>query len=1188
MRLTALRVFGFKTFAEATTLQFEPGITALVGPNGSGKSNLVDAIRWVLGEQSAKSLRGARIEDVIFAGNERRRPLGLAEVALTFDNADGALRIDASEVQIVRRAYRVGESEFFINKRPVRLRDVVELLMGTGLGPGSYAIVSQGQIDGILAAKPVERRALFEETAGINRFLARKAESLRRLEGTEQNGIRTSDLLVELGKRVPELETQARRARRFHKASGRARDLEILTSLRATAARRAERRALEADAGRHEAARIAAAAAAAVAEAEVASARLGLVERERELADSRTAAARARDAVAEHDAARAGRAARHEALARAGERVAEDRERAAGEATALRATLARLEAELGSREDALAAARAGEAEAVAAAATARAGLDDAFAALRAHEAAAAELAAGDAARRAERTALETEAARLARESAERTADEARRRERLAAAETAAAAERTGAAGRDRTTADAAAALAAAQARVAAAGAALVTREGEYRSATSEAASAEARLHTLEELEANLEGHVPGTRAVLEASRRGEFDGIVGVVSSLVEVDEAYARALDVAFGGSLSNVVTETAEAAEQAIAFLRSREAGRATFLPLDTLGNRSGREARDVPRAPGVVGYAHLLARPSEPRFAGILAFLVGRILVVESLEVGIGLVRRQGFRDAIVTLEGDEIRGGGAMTGGRYKRERAILSRQAQARALASGLPRLRERLQAAGAAVVAAREESVAASAARDAAMRARGEAQSAERDAAGRVERFEAERMRLAEELRALDGHAAAAAAAAARVAARLEELGDPVAPPERSPERAALDAGLVAARAAVAAAGDAERRAGGAISAAREALARLGSERAGGESRLRALDADVARVAQDAVSGAAELAALAVAIERDALAGAALRAAVAERDTQRAATERVRDELGAAALAAEANARAGAAAEREAAAAGERGRVRLAEIDAELGMLAAQFARSPATAEECDDVSARLADESGDLDTELARLRDELVRLGNVNLNAEAEIAELAERETFLREQLADLAHARETLFASIREVEATSRERFDETFALVRVAFEEVYAQLFPGGAAKMWQTEAEQPSDAGIEISIQPPGKRMMPLAALSGGERAMAASALIFALVRVKPSPFYLLDEVDAALDDANVERFSGLVREVGERAQLMLVTHNKKTMELARRLYGVTMREPGISRVVAADLTGRSVEESVLVG
>jgi chromosome segregation protein len=213
VRLLSLRLFGFKTFAEQTALAFEPGITALVGPNGSGKSNLVDAIRWVLGEQSSKSLRSTKTEDVIFAGNERRKALGMAEVSLTFSNDDGRLRIDASEVQVTRRAYRAGESEFFINRQSVRLRDVVELLMGTGLGPGSYAIVSQGQIDAILAAKPADRRGLFEETAGINRFLAKKNESLRRLEQTEQNGIRTSDLLRELEARLPELETQARRAR---------------------------------------------------------------------------------------------------------------------------------------------------------------------------------------------------------------------------------------------------------------------------------------------------------------------------------------------------------------------------------------------------------------------------------------------------------------------------------------------------------------------------------------------------------------------------------------------------------------------------------------------------------------------------------------------------------------------------------------------------------------------------------------------------------------------------------------------------------------------------------------------------------------------------------------------------------------------------------------------------------------
>ncbi|MFZ1018567.1 MAG: AAA family ATPase, partial [Candidatus Cybelea sp.] len=241
MKLRKVRAFGFKTFAEPTTLEFGDGVTAIVGPNGSGKSNLVDAFRWVLGETSTKSLRSGRLEDVIFAGNEARKPLGLAEVSILFDNADRALPIDFSEVEITRRAYRVGESEYFVNRAQVRLRDVIELVMGTGLGPGSYAIVSQGQIDAILVSKPAERRALFEETAGIGKFLARKHESLRRLERTEQNAIRISDLIAELERRIPELDTQLRRAKRYRRISTRLRDLEILGYLRAGASRRAER-----------------------------------------------------------------------------------------------------------------------------------------------------------------------------------------------------------------------------------------------------------------------------------------------------------------------------------------------------------------------------------------------------------------------------------------------------------------------------------------------------------------------------------------------------------------------------------------------------------------------------------------------------------------------------------------------------------------------------------------------------------------------------------------------------------------------------------------------------------------------------------------------------------------------------------------------------------------------------------
>jgi chromosome segregation protein len=313
---------------------------------------------------------------------------------------------------------------------------------------------------------------------------------------------------------------------------------------------------------------------------------------------------------------------------------------------------------------------------------------------------------------------------------------------------------------------------------------------------------------------------------------------------------------------------------------------------------------------------------------------------------------------------------------------------------------------------------------------------------------------------------------------------------------------------------------------------------------------------------------------------------AATRERVAEADRRSDAGRRERDERAGRALQLEADLRIAQAAEREASGASEGGRLRLAEIDGELGMLAAQFAQNPATAQECADVEARYAKEEGEFSAEVARLRDDLARLQNVNLNAEAEIDELVERQRFLAEQLEDLARARETLLASIKEIEESSRVAFNETFALVKTAFENAYARLFPGGLAKMWQTDPENLSETGIELSVQPPGKKMIALAALSGGERAMAASALIFALIAVKPSPFYLLDEVDAALDDANIERFSSVVRELAGDAQLLLVTHNKKTMELASRMYGVTMAEPGISSVIGADLTAGKAEPGLV--
>ena len=1177
MRLKTLKVFGFKTFAEATTIDFTSGITAVVGPNGSGKSNLVDAIRWVLGEQNTRQLRSQHLEDVIFAGNTSRKPLGMTEVSLTFDNSDRTLPLDFAEVQITRRAYRAGESEFFINRSSVRLRDVIELLMGTGLGPGSYAIVSQGQIDAILSSKPTERRALFEETAGIGKFLARKAESMRRLDATEQNAIRVNDLIAELERRVPELDTQVRRAKRYRRVTARVRDLEILSYLRASSSRREERERVFADAARNEAVQAAAAARAATlgAEAETLRSKLYTLELERE--ERRVEAQAAREVTSRIEADLAAATARRDALDAQSHASVADRDRVEGERERLRVRIAELTAQLdplaGRADDV----RTREAVATQAVADARGALDTIYAELRQVEAIVAERAASEAERRARLASTQSDLSRLtaerARLDAEGTRLTARSIETRAVLDECdtliARFERDALAQRELATAEGA--------RGDAAGTRVAELQARYRGVASDLAASESRLHTIEELEATLEGHVPGTRAVVEAAARGDLTGLHGVVSNLIDVDERYARALDVAFGAGLSNIVTATSEDAERAVAYLREREAGRATFLPLDTLAARDGHKLGALHGRPGIIGYAHELVR-SEPRFRGIVSFLVGRELVVDELRTGIALVRGEGFRDSIVTLEGEQILGGGAITGGRYRRERSILGRRAQAQSLRERIPQLRAELEAIERDGLNAKADVDAAGAARDAAVTAAGEAEAALRDARARRIAAEAEIARIDGEL-ALTGERAATAQrdleTAQQTFAALDTTALDAADLEERREQ--LVAALAAARETIAATEAAQHDVAAEASSLRETVASLGTEREGHATRLGLLDADSERVAATREQTARELERLreAIAAESERLettrqAVAAADAAVNDANGRREATANDLAQR-------EADERIAHAEDREATAGGEGSRRRLAEIDAELGMLVQTFAQNPATDDEQREVVERYASEPDDVIDELPRLREELARLSaNVNLNAEADRDELVERERFLREQMADLQKARETLLATIAEIEVSSQVQFNETFAAVSARFAETFAKLFPGGEAKMWQTNPEHLSETGIEIAVQPPGKKMTALAALSGGERAMTAAALIFALIRVKPSPFYLLDEVDAALDDANVERLSAMVRELASDSQMLIVTHNKKTMELASRMYGVTMQEPGVSSIISAAL------------
>jgi chromosome segregation protein len=1178
MKLKSIRSFGFKTFADPTVLEFGGGVTAIVGPNGSGKSNLVDAFRWVLGETSTKSIRSGRLEDVIFAGNELRKPLGLAEVSILFDNGGRKLPIEFAEVEITRRAYRVGESEYFINREQVRLRDILDLLMGTGLGPGSYAIVSQGQVDAILTSKPTERRALFEETAGIGRFLARKHESMRRLERTEQNAIRISDLIAELGRRIPELETQVRRARRYRRVSTRVRDLEILGYLRASASRRAESGTLREELQKNEELRSVAAAKSATLSAELTALRTQVYRCELKLEELRSEAQAKRGELAGIEAQYAATLARREALERQSTQTSDDAARVDQERASLVALIANLDAQIVPLAEEIESARERELSAQTGLAQTRARLVEVFTQLREVEAAAAEFGARAAERRVQAESLRADAERLEREerAARERAEEAEiaaggashrhgeRRRRLEILEEALLDARGRAEDAEREAAFAHEDVARALAVV--------------RDQSGEVKAAESRLHTIEELENSLEGHVPGTRAIVDAWQRGELRGIEGIVSNLITTEERYARAMDVAFGARLSNVVTASSEDAERCVEFLNRREAGRATFLPLDTLANRQGRQLdSQIAALPGVLGYAHTLVQ-TTPRFEGIVNFLVGNVLIVDQLETGIELVRARGLRDTIVTLGGEQITGGGAITGGRFQRERSILSRRFQAQGLRDALVGMRARLEEAERELHAAHQRSDNAIGERDAAREKQAQTES-------QLVGARAELTALANEVERTGADLQTARAAATELRVRgiqsrerehEYERAEPEA--ERSnEERVRLEDELSHVREEIVRAETAVVAASARAADLRERAAALSAERDAAKARLGMLDQDSERAGSAREEMLAEIVELMEETRHLHARVEGLRNGVVTLDAQLEAARQEREGLVARANQLESDFRMAEQEERDTAAGGERQRTRVAEVEAELGMLVSQFAQHPATSDECADVAQRYANEPDEIADELPRLRDELARLqANVNLNADVERNELAERQQFLQTQMDDLAKARETLLESIREIERETQVQFNETFTRVSEAFATMYGRLFSGGEAKMWQTEPENLSETGIEIAVQPPGKKTMPLAALSGGERAMTAAALIFALIATKPAPFYLLDEVDAALDDANIDRFCAMVREFAVESQMLIVTHNKKTMEIADRIYGVTTGEAGGSAIVSAEL------------
>ena len=1162
MYLSRLDLHGFKSFAQKTAVEFSPGVTAIVGPNGCGKSNVIDAVRWVLGEQRARLLRSESMAGVIFNGATGKRALGMAEVSLTVENTRGVLPTEYSEVTVTRRLYRSGDSEYLLNGTVCRLRDVLDLFMDTGMGAGAYSVIELSMVEDILSDNADDRRRLFEEAAGVTKYKRRRAQALRRLDATRADLTRLDDIVEEVEKQVRSLSRQAQKAARHERLATRLRRLELSLSAHDLSRLQAEREGLEATARDRKTEAEGFAAQVTAGEADLERYRTALVGLEGEMA------ARARALQAHADAVRALETeVRVSAERRAAERRTLDRIAAEREADAARQTAAdaeRTEADdriaatqsaLAEAQEDLDAAEGARTEALDAAQSARRSLDGARqSAADAHgtrrDAEGARARAGD-----RREFLTAESARLDAERAA-LAPPADADPGDALHEAAEAFSQA-----DRQATEAAAALDAARTAADAADRAL-------NAARLARDTARAELDLLRSVVD------VGDGAVAFLSGHPEVDA--PTVAEILATDDADRLALDAALGDWADALVVQTEAEAEAAIAVLRSAGEGRATFVVLDRLP-----AAGAAPRPPAGAVATRQLVR-TDTRYRPLVAALLGRTFVVDSLDAARAL--RDERPDArFVTRDGAWTDASGAVHGGSPMPSSAARRLGAQERAAQAEAA-----LDAADGALRAADQAAERAQAERAQAEADRAQAER-DRDAAREVrDTARAEAARAEAEASVREARRAALAARADEVAAALDALASDdaldAAEAEARAEAARADAAHADARATYEAAEAARAEAENAWSDARLRHARAASAVTSAHDFRDRADRTLAEIARRQAERDTEEARLVASIDA---ASATEQESTEQLDADRRQTDALQT----------------AAAEAETAVLQARSQI----IDAEAAVRAVRAQREAAQtgftdaerrlveiATRQETTLERLADEHGaDLDeataeldrlqaeelfqpdtarVEIPDLRQKIRGLGAVNALALESYDEEKERLAFLQEQRADLAGAEASLLETIREINETARRRFDETFGQVREAFQTLFNDLFGGDASADIALDGDDPLEAPVTITARPKGKRPVSLTQLSGGEKTLTATALLFAIYLVKPSPFCILDEVDAPLDDANVGRFMHLIRSFADTTQFILVTHNKLTMEAADRMYGVTMPTPGVSRLV----------------
>ena len=1186
MLLKSLELQGFKTFPDKTLLKFEEGITAVVGPNGSGKSNISDAMRWVLGEQSTRALRCTKMEDVIFSGTPQRKAQGFAEVTITIDNTDRQLNFDGDTVAITRRYYRSGESEYRINKTMVRLKDVHELFMDTGLGRDGYSIIGQGKIDSIVSAKSEDRREIFEEAAGISRFRYRKEEAERRLERAEENLVRLRDILAELEGRLEPLRVQSEKAEKFIAYDAEKKNLEIGLWLETLNRSGRVVREVEEKIG--------------VAESDYNEAEAALEEIARQIEQN---FAETNGCTAQMDAIRAEAASTDESATRKEGEISvvendtrhdrEQIERLRGEIEENTRSEQEIRAEIAEKETAV---QAKEAEIAAhnsdfIAFTAelealRAGTDGATKEI---DAVTAQLAARNA---------ELAEARVRRAEAESSLQEIRTRNDTVDA---ALAESRAQGQALEEEAQALQGMAQdTQARIQAAENAVQghSLRLDARRKKADALKAEAdrllldaneqarRAKLLEDLERNLEGFTQSVKTVMRERERGNLQGIHGPVTRLLHVPREYAVALETALGAAMQNVVVDSEDAAKAAIRLLKQRNSGRATFLPLSTVRG-TVLDRREMEGMPGFVGIASELCR-CEAQYAGIRDSLLGRTVVAENLDRAAEIARKLRYRFRVVSLDGQVVNAGGSFTGGSAARNSGLLSRAAEIERIRGEAQKLHAAAEEAAARFKAARQEAANASAELDAArsaltvlhedeIRFAAEITRVERDVETQKRQYRdllAEQENAAGRIASLEQTAAEAAAQIAsleadaeKIRARMEGMTDSRA--EQMQRCNEMSDRLQEIRMR----GLSVEKDRETLTTAIEALETRLSDRSGRVKQLRAeIEACEARIEARGTqieSLRGEVASLRAAAEEK-------RAAVQEIAGRRAALEQRAGEL--------------RAAERETSGKRESVGREVERLQERLEGLRREYDTIIAKLWEEYELTRREAEEIGitiedvpAAQRRLTGLKNRIRALGAVNVAAVVEYKEVSERYTFMKAQTDDVEKSKAELLKLIDDLTRRMQTQFTERFSVINEQFGRIFKDLFGGGSASLSFTDEGDILNSGIEIKVHPPGKIVSHIELLSGGEKALVAISIYFAIMRVSPPPFCMLDEIEAALDDVNVTRFANYLRRMNDHTQFIAITHRRGTMEEADVLYGVTMQDQGISKLLS--LRAHEVEEKL---